>query len=124
MCHIFQVLLQAQREFLMYSDTGISVLGECRRDKARLLVSPCALVFVVFSIAVALFCVHSSRVSGGLFPSKSHYIQLCCPSAQTRNESSVIGLQQNPQQNQESPARAAVSASLPLLFLQPCCEFM
>lgn len=25
---VFQVLLQAQRELLMYNDTGISVLGE------------------------------------------------------------------------------------------------
>lgn len=28
MVSVFQVLLQAQKELLMYSDTGISVLGE------------------------------------------------------------------------------------------------
>lgn len=45
---------------------------------------------------------------------KSAYVQIFFASVQTRNESPIIGLQQNPQQDEESSARPAVSAASPV----------
>lgn len=50
---------------------------------------------------------------------KSAYIQIFFASVQTRNESPIIGLQQNPQQDEESSARPAVSAASPVWRIRP-----